>query len=85
MVGIVETANATVSHATIVAIQEGSFIGELGIRADMGEAIFDARPSAAVTLARLSGAPIRINADLFAQHREDAGPYLQELRNRGGG
>ena len=81
---LVEAGNATVTHAGVTAIRDHTFIGELGIRGDGRDAAIDARPSDAVTLATLAGAPIRIDADVLAGHREDAGPYLLQLENQGG-
>ena len=81
---LVETGNATITHAGVTAISDRTFIGELGIHDDGGDAAIDARPSDAVTLATLAGAPIRIDADLLAEHREDADPYLRQLQNQGG-
>ena len=82
---LVEAGNGTITHAGVIAIQDHTFIGELGIRGDGGDAAIDARPSDAVTLATLAGAPVLIDADLLAGHREDAAPYLQQLEDQGGG
>ena len=82
---LVEAGNGTVTHAGVIAIRDHTFIGELGIRGDRGDAAIDARPSDAVTLATLAGAPVLIDGDLLAEHREDAAPYLRQLENREGG
>ena len=82
---LVEAGNGTITHAGVIAISDHTFIGELGIQGDRSDAAIDARPSDAVTLATLAGAPIRIDADLLAEHREDAAPYLQQLEDQGGG
>ena len=81
---LVEAGNAIVTYAGVIAVSDHTFIGELGIRGDGGDAALDARPSDAVTLAALAGAPIRIDADLLAEYGEDAAPYLQHLEDQGG-
>ena len=81
---LVVAGNATITHAGVTAIRDHTFIGEVGIRGDGGDAAVDARPSDAVTLATLAGAPIRIAADVLAEHREDADSYLLQLENQGG-
>ena len=82
---LVEAGNGAVTHAGVIAIQDHTFIGELGIRGDGGDAAIDARPSDAVTLAALAGAPVLIDADLLAEYREDPASYLQQLEDQGGG
>ena len=81
---LVGAGDALITHAGVIAIQDHTFIGELGIRGDGGDAAIEARPSDAVTLAALAGAPIRIDADLLAEYGEDAAPYLQHLEDQGG-
>ena len=82
---LVGAGDALITHAGVIAVSNRTFIGELGIQGDGGDAAIDARPSDAVTLAALAGAPILIDADLLAEHREDAAPYLQQLEDQGGG
>lgn len=82
---LVGAGDALITHAGVIAIQDHTFIGELGIRGDGGDAAIEARPSDAVTLAALAEAPILIDADLLAEYREDAAPYLQHLEDQGGG
>jgi RNA polymerase sigma factor (sigma-70 family) len=64
---LVEAANAEVTEVRITRIIDGVFYASVVVSGHGGEREADARPSDAVNLAVVTGAPIRVSADLFDQ------------------
>jgi len=63
--GLVEAAGATVAEVRITRLQAPVFYAAVLVRGAGGLREVDARPSDAVNLALVTGAPIRINSELF--------------------
>jgi bifunctional DNase/RNase len=64
--GLVEAAGARVTEVRITQIIPPVFYAVVVVESSDGPREVDARPSDAVNLAMVTGAPIRVNADLFA-------------------
>jgi bifunctional DNase/RNase len=64
---IVAALSGSVTEVRVVCLSENSFIAEMVLQGLSGTRIVDARPSDAINLALLTGAPVRVSADLLEQ------------------
>jgi len=62
----VAAATARVREVRVTRLAEGTFYAEVILDGPGGEAAVDARPSDALNLALVAGAPIRVDAELLA-------------------
>jgi hypothetical protein len=72
--GLVEAAGSQITEVKITRLLDSVFYACVVIQGPGGPREVDARPSDAVTLAVTSGAPIRVNSELFsvaAAHDDD--------------
>jgi hypothetical protein len=63
--GLVEAAGAQIAEVRITRLLDGVFYACVVVHGPAGAREVDARPSDAVNLAMVSGAPIRMNSELF--------------------
>jgi RNA polymerase sigma factor (sigma-70 family) len=64
--GLVEAAGAQITGVRITRLLDGIYYASVAVQGTNGPRDVDARPSDAVNLAMVSGAPIRMNAELFS-------------------
>lgn len=64
--GLVEAAGSRITEVKITRLLEGVFYASVVVQGPDGPRDVDARPSDAVNLAMVSGAPIRLNSELFS-------------------
>lgn len=64
--GLVEAAGSRITEVKITRLLESIFYASVVVRGQDGSREVDARPSDAVNLAVVTGAPIRLNAELFS-------------------
>jgi uncharacterized protein len=67
---LLDAVGCQVAGVTILRLAETTYFAEVALRGAGGSKAVDARPSDAITLALLAGAPIRVDADVFAQESE---------------
>ena len=73
---LLELGGARMTRAAVVDLVDGTFIGEIDLSAPSRSLAIDARPSDAVALATLTGAPIQVLQSLLSLVGEDPAPYL---------
>ena len=78
--GLVEAAGSRITGVKITQLLDGVYYASVAVQGRDGPREVDARPSDAVNLAMVSGAPIRLNGALFgadsaATHAEKASSY----------
>ena len=69
--GLVEAAGSRVNEVRITRLTDSIFYAVVEVESPAGPREVDARPSDAVNLAVGTGAPIRVNTELFGTARED--------------
>jgi RNA polymerase sigma factor (sigma-70 family) len=79
--GLLAAAGATLREARVIRLAEGTFYAEALVGDGDGEERIDARPSDALNLALLLGAPIRVDAAIFDQVAAQ-GPHSPEAARR---
>lgn len=67
---LLDAAGCQVAGVTILRLAETTYFAELALEGPAGSKAVDARPSDAITLALLAGAPISVEAEVFAQSSE---------------
>ena len=73
-VGLVEAAGSEITEVKITRLLDGIFYASVVVPGPDGPHDVDARPSDAVNLAAASGAPIRLNSELFTADLATMGP-----------
>ena len=63
--GLVEAAGSQITEVRITRLIDGVFYASVAVQGPDGSRDVDARPSDAVNLALVTGAPIRLNSSLF--------------------
>lgn len=74
---LLELGGAQVRDARVEALQGNLFTGELILTREGREIALDARPSDALALALLVGAPVEVAGELLAALAEDPAPYRE--------
>jgi RNA polymerase sigma factor (sigma-70 family) len=69
--GLVEAAGSRINEVRITRLTDSIFYAVVEVESPAGPREVDARPSDAVNLAVGTGAPIRVNTELFGTARED--------------
>ena len=69
--GLVEAAGSRINEVRITRLTDSIFYGVVEVESPAGPREVDARPSDAVNLAVGTGAPIRVNTELFSTAEED--------------
>jgi bifunctional DNase/RNase len=72
MASLIEAAGSEVRSVRVTRMAEGIFYAQVLLR---GGAVVDARPSDAINLAAVTGAPVSVASDLLDQ--EETGPHPQ--------
>lgn len=80
--GLVEAAGSRITEVRITKLTDSVFYAVVAVRGPNGPREVDARPSDAVNLAVVTGAPIRVNTELFSVAVAPAGPAKREVHAR---
>jgi len=80
--GLVEAAGSRITEVRITKLTDSVFYAVVEVQGPTGPREVDARPSDAVNLAVVTGAPIRVNTELFTVAVAPAGSAGREVRVR---
>jgi bifunctional DNase/RNase len=71
----VEELGGRVDSAVVRAVEEGTYLADLGLATPRGETTLDARPSDAIALAVRVNAPVRVAESVFSEGRRPRGEF----------
>jgi bifunctional DNase/RNase len=75
---LVGALSGSVAEVRVVRLAETTYFAEVVLNGPAGAAIVDARPSDAINLALLTGAPVRVDVDVMGQFATTPEPFSPE-------
>lgn len=82
IVRLLEAAGARIADVHVVGVEDGTFLGEIGLQYGARRMAVDCRPSDGVALALLTDAPVRVARRLLDMYGEDPALYSDLLGSR---
>jgi hypothetical protein len=80
---LVEVLSGSVAEVRVVRLAATTYFAEVVLNGPTGPAVVDARPSDAINLALLTGAPVKVDADVMGQFATTPEPFDPEEYSEG--
>ena len=73
LTNVIEAMGGRVTEVRVTRLTDGVFFGEIGLDGPRGAVVVDARPSDAINVGILTGAPLRVEREVLAAVESGAG------------
>jgi RNA polymerase sigma factor (sigma-70 family) len=80
---LVGALSGSVAEVRVIRLAETTYFAEVVLYGPAGPAVVDARPSDAINLALLTGAPVRVDADVMGQFATTPEPFNPDEYSEG--